>query len=478
MLHYRSLAESWRVLTSYRLRSRGEIVANNIRAQMDDAWTIISFFYPKDGIGNRLSDEDFREIFFLLTDAYPEEVDENPDPIHLLTTLSETDLTVGSAKSVVDRAHRILEAPDNEVRAWLIRPLFERISKRDLHPFFMRLSVRASPIRRRDVILALSMAYEHPFHHIRTSVNLLGLQSTVRDLSLGAFDYSKIRPVSGKPIILPSPVLLASPDAIGFTKCFVEIVEGTRITVHHSKTGTIGFSASGSEIPDDDGWMSRWAEALKTKEFPMDYGIYLCDYAEQRDNPLLLVDWLTPDNPKTSFNARRKVLSSVPDWALKPLQLYDSPAMISQDEYDLPLIIHNARGILTYENTIEEIALLNPKTRERVVRVLSGRVVESSSGGSPIVMWRLGVRDGFDYYPVTEVECELDFKRYCAPYKVIIGEAVKIETPLFVTVNVLASGWGDIGAYLNCRIVEVAPAAGISDCIGVEELGYVDTESR
>ena len=154
MLMYRSLAESWRVLTAYRLRSRAEIVANNIRASMSETWTVVSFFYPKDGIGNRLSDEDFREIFFLLTDAYPEEVDDNPDPLNLLTSLSETEITTDTAKSVVDRMHSILEAPDNEVRTWLIRPLFDRISKRDLHPFFMRLSVRASPVRRRDVVSA------------------------------------------------------------------------------------------------------------------------------------------------------------------------------------------------------------------------------------------------------------------------------------------------------------------------------------
>ena len=95
MLLYRSLAESWRVMSEYRVRNRGEIVANCIRASMQDAWSIISFFYPKDGIGNRLSDEDFREIFYLLTDAYPDEIESNPDPIDLLVSLSETEVTTG-----------------------------------------------------------------------------------------------------------------------------------------------------------------------------------------------------------------------------------------------------------------------------------------------------------------------------------------------------------------------------------------------
>ena len=478
MLMYRSLAESWRVLTSYRLRSRAEIVANNIRASMDEAWTVVSFFYPKDGIGNRLSDEDFREIFFLLTDAYPEEVEENPDPIDLLTTLSETEMTIGSANSVVDRIHSILNAPDNEVRSWLIRPLFTRISKRDLHPFFMRLSVRASPIRRRDVVSALGLAYDQPFHHVRTAVNLSGLKNTVRDLSLGAFDYAKIRPMIGKPIVIPSPVLLESPDAIVFTKCYVEEVEGVRVTIHYSKKGAVGFTASGSELPDDDDWIDKWAKAISTKEWSLPYGIYLCDYAEQRDNPLLLVDCLTPEDSKATFDMRRREILNATNWAVKPMESYDSPTFLNETASALPLVIHNARGILTYENTIEEIALLNPLKKERVVRVLSGRIVESISGGPPIVMWKLGVRDGFDYYPVTEVESEIDFKRYCAPFKKITGEAIKIETPLFVEVDVFASGWGDVGAYMNCSISRIAPTAGISECIGVEELGYVDSEPR
>ena len=62
MLAYRSLAETWRVISEYNVRNRAEMVANCIRASMQDTWSIISFFYPKDGIGTRLSDEDFRLI--------------------------------------------------------------------------------------------------------------------------------------------------------------------------------------------------------------------------------------------------------------------------------------------------------------------------------------------------------------------------------------------------------------------------------
>jgi len=471
---YRSLAESWRVMSSYSIRNRAEIVANNIRASMDESWTVVSFFYPKDGIGNRLSDEDFREIFFLLTDAYPEEVEENPDPIHILCSLSEVENTKGSANAVVGRIHNILDAPDNLTRSWLLRPLFDRVSKRDLHPLLMRLSVRASPIRRRDVVRALGLAYDQPFHHIRTSVNLLGLQNTVRDLSLSAFNYSKIRPLRGSPLIIPMPVLVKKLDAISFSNCYAEIVEGAWVTIHHTMNNTIGFTASGSEVPDDDKWMERWAETIGLK-----YGIFLCDYAENRDNPLLLIDCLDPDDVQETYRVRKEYFQSLPSWCVKDMISLDSPHLLSGIvNNDLPVLLRNARGILTYQNTIEEMALFNPKKKERVVRVLSGRVTSSNDGGKPIILWKLGVRDGYDYYPVTETESEYDFKRFCSPFKRLEGEAIKIESPLFVEVNILSSGWGDIGAYMNCKIIGLAENAGIVDCLGVEELGYVDLDSK
>ena len=473
MLDYRALAESWRVLLAYRLRGRKEIISNCLCASKDDPWSVVSFFYPKDGIGDRLSDEDFREIFFLLTDAYPEEVEENPDPIDLLTSLSETEKTTGHAKTVVSRMHNILKAEDNEIRAWLIRPLFDRINKRDLHPFFMRLSIRASPVRRRDVIAALGMAYDEPFHHVRTAVNLIGLKNTVNALLMGSFDFSQIRPLLGKPLIISSPVLVESAEAATFTLCFAEVVEGAWVSLHHTKEKTVGFSASGGELPDDDNWMRRWAESVNLPE-----GVFLCDYAENRANPLMLIDWLNPTDPKQTFASRRRYFSDLPQWAVKEMTELDAPYLSDIIESEgHPILLRNARGILTYENTAEEVVLMNPVSPHRTMRVLSGRVAESDTGGAPIILWKLGVRDGFDYYPVAEVQTEQDFSRYCATWKRLPGEAIKIETPLFVNVTIHSSGWGDIGAYVNCSIASVNPSGGIAECMGVEELGYhADTD--
>jgi len=472
MLAYRSLAETWRVISEYNVRNRAEMVSNCIRASMQDAWPIISFFYPKDGIGTRLSDEDFREIFFLLTDAYPEEIEDNPDPIYLLTSLSETEITEGNCKPIIDRLHNILNAENNEVRSWLIRPLFERINKADLHPLFLRLSVRASPIRRRDAIMALSMAYQEPFHHVRTSVNLLGLKNTVRDLSMNGFDYTKIRPLMFQPLLIPNPTLAKKAEDVLFTKCYAEKVEGTWVTLHHDSVKTMVFDSSGAKIEGIEN-VRAWALDLELPD-----GIYLCDYAERRANSFLLIDWLNPNEPKMTYASRRKRFDMLPDWAIKPMLQLDNP--YHPDSSPSPYILRNARGILTYENTNEEIALLNPKEKHRVLRIMSGRVAKSNTGGMPIIMWNLGVRDGFDYYSVCELESPYGFiqdvKRYLSSYKMLEGEAIKLISPLFVNVNIISSGWGDIGTYLKGEIVSINTTAGIADCMGVEELGYVESE--
>tara|TARA_R100001509_G_C4868335_1_gene215826 strand:- start:899 stop:1678 length:780 start_codon:yes stop_codon:yes gene_type:complete len=253
----------------------------------------------------------------------------------------------------------------------------------------------------------------------------------------------------------------------------LETVEGAWVTIHHGNN-TIGYTASGYGLPDDDEWIAKWAKSIK-----LEPGIYLCDYAEMRDNPLLLIDWLNPDDPQATLATRRQRFENVPEWAIKPMVALDRPYHSEKyQDTGHPFLLRNARGILTYENTIEEVALLNPVSKHRVMRVLSGRVVQNLSQGPQMyVMWKLGVRDGFDYFPITEMTSgnlkDADFSRYCAKWKWLPGEAINVDTPLFVKVDILASGWGDIGAYVNGNIVEIDGSAGIADTMGVEEIGYV-----
>lgn len=470
MLPFRSLAESWRMLSHNRLRRRSEVICGNILA-CKDPYVAVSFLYPVDG-RKRLSDEDFREIFFLLTDAYPEEVYDDPDPIHLLSTLSETELTQIDAASVMRRIDLILDAEDNEVRAKTLRPCFDRIARVDLFAMLMRLSVRASPVTRRDVMQGIAKAYDQPFHQIRTSVNLFGMQNTLNTLSLGSFDYSTIRPLLGSPLVMPAPSMVASIGDVKFGKCFAESLEGVYVTLHNTPAGVRVFDVGGVEIEDVD-WAEGWVSIASVP-----HGIFLCDYAENRDNPMMMVDWLSPDDPSWTFFRRRKIMESMPPWALKPMQVLDAPHL--SDGYAAmgqPYLLRNSASILSYENTMHEVVLVVPESpKERILRVMSGRVVPSTTGGPPRLLWALGARDGFDYLKVAECESSFDFNHYCAPYKRQDGEAIRVETPLFVKASIASSGWGDIGPYADATITGLAPSAGINDCLGAEELGYADLD--
>ena len=55
----------------------------------------------------------------------------------------------------------------------------------------------------------------------------------------------------------------------------------------------------------------------------------------------------------------------------------------------------------------------------------------------------------------------------------LLNDEFTIESPVFVEVEVNASGWGDYGPYVHGRVVSVVAEAGIKDCIGVEEIEMI-----
>ena len=57
-------------------------------------------------------------------------------------------------------------------------------------------------------------------------------------------------------------------------------------------------------------------------------------------------------------------------------------------------------------------------------------------------------------------------------YKMQDGENIRVDVPCFVEVAVDAAGWGDYGPYISGSIVKGSPSSGISDVIGVEEIGW------
>ena len=99
----------------------------------------IQFFYEDDRVEYRLTDEDLREIFYLLTDVYPEEVEDDPDLVQIISNLSR----VNETKSPFSRIHSlmkgILDADDNRIRAMQMRSVLARLTARDAYWVILRL---------------------------------------------------------------------------------------------------------------------------------------------------------------------------------------------------------------------------------------------------------------------------------------------------------------------------------------------------
>ncbi len=473
MLSFRSVAETWRVIG--KARKRSEYIANNLVASSENQWPVIHFFYPPSSI-NRLSDEDFREIYFLSTGAYPSEVMENPDIIHLLSGLSETEVTEMSLPSAHMRLESILSDIDNETRTRLMYPLFGKLNQRDLKVFLMRLSKRGGPARRKDIMVALSMANGELFHHVRSACNLMGLKRTSTLFSAGQFEYEAVRPRIGWSMVVPAPTYISDLASVPFGSCLIEPVEGAWVTIHinRKENVSIGFTASGGELPEDDDEILRWADSANIPN-----GIFLCDYAEMRDTPLLVIDLLSPEDLSLSFAGRRKLIEGhIASWALKRLHFVDDPLTVVEVSNNKPVVLRNPHGILTFENIPDELVLVRVEKKERVLRVTEGRVIQPTTGAPPYVVWTVSARDGMGYYPLGELQThdhvvEAYIKRHVeSNWKMVEGESIKIDVPCFVEVAMDASGWGDFGPYVSGSIVKGSPTSGISDVIGVEEIGW------
>jgi hypothetical protein len=374
----------------------------------------------------------------------------------------------------------IEKVEDNMVRAQLLVNAMLSISPRDLHPLLFRLSVRGGVVRRRDVVRALALANDEPTQHVRMSVNLLGLERTTMKLTIRDFCFAEVRPYVGHPLIIPTPTIVESPEAVPFTKSFIEKIEGTWVTVHVSDNASNparGFTASGGQVPcePEDNWIDGWAMTIE-----LDAGMYLCDYAEMRDNPLLMVDVLTPEDPKATFAARRKYIEehlSDFKWAIKPLIPIDDPLESKEIVADgEPFILRNSRAMLTYENTKDEIVLVRTTTTPRIFRIDAGKVITPNTGGAPYPLWGVAVRDGSDFYRIGELkasgEAEAFIRRHASKWKNAQGEAIAIEVPCYVEVQIDSCGWGEFGPYIVGEILKGSPTSGVADCMGIEEMAF------
>jgi hypothetical protein len=465
-LNYRQIAESSRVCKVLP-RDKSKIIKNLLLACPLNQWKI-AYLCHAPSSKHRLSDEDLREIYFLLTDLYPEEVSENPNPITMLADLSRANKTV----AIVDRAFEVTKSvlescEDNIQRSALLRPLFSRITSQDLMCFFLRLSNRQGPINRYDVTKALAHANGELMRHVRKASFLIGLEKTCDRLSRQESIHDVLKPAIGMPMIIPSPSICNIRD-VPFGKTLLEIPEGERMTLHILKDDVRIYNTTGTLLDIEDSTL-QMIESAGIKG-----GIYLVEYASGRDIEMMIVDLLTPSIETMPFEKRRKMIGCK-DWALKPMvEIEDAAYYLEHVGTKQPVILWNANGILTHESSVYETVLMNiHQVHKSVFMVIGGLYVKENPQSRPVLSkWRIAVRDGDSHYPVGLVDIvpNLSLMRFTNPHKIVEGEEVSMKSPVFVNVKVISSGWGDYGAYIQGVIESVASSAGLNDCVGIDEI--------
>lgn len=416
----------------------------------------------------RLSDEDLREIYFMLTDLYPEEVEQNPDPIQLLSKLSKASKTVAIVDRVYDITRNVLNnAIDNEHRAAMLRPVFARITQTDLVELFTRLSNRKSAINRYDACKSLAQANSELVRHVRKASFLIGLEKVCDRLSRGESIHDILKPPVGRPLIIPSPTI-CNVDEIPFGASFLEIPEGDRMTLHILIDDVKIFDAVGQEQEVEDSTLAMIESASLSP------GIYLVEYANGRDVEMMIVDCLTPSSEILPFGKRREEMN-IPNWLLKPMiEIEDASYYMEHVGTSQPVVIWNKNGVLTFETSIYESVLMNINTiHKSVFKIEAGLYVKENPQSRPkLSKWRVSVRDGDSFYPVglVDINPTLSLMRFTNPHKIIEGEEVTMKSPVFVNVKVIASGWGDYGAYIQGVIESVASSAGSNDCVSIDQI--------
>ena len=466
-MNFRTIAETCRVALAWPSK-KYQLVSNLLAHSKDNYWDVVYFIYPVSDSIKRLSDEDLREVYYLLTDLYPEELDPDPNLIELLCKLSNGSQTTAHLMRVKDTIQRVLNSESNVERASLLRPLFNRITERDMHWLFLRISQRQFPFKRHDVLKGIARREGLLLTNVKRASNLLGLKKVCRRLQRGEGLSDVLRPAIGTGMVISTP-LLVDHEEIPFGKCFLDVPEGEWMTLHVFDQGAKLFNSIGKELETDENFdqeisaMGLWN------------GIFLIEYAEGRALEYKIVDVLSEDHKMTFEKRREMICEHLSVHFLKDMTLIEDVAYhVENVGFENVTLLWNAKGLLSFDNSVYEVAIVNPKkAMTSIFKVVGGIYTKKDPLAAPrITKWKIAVRDGNGFYEVGYADSEpsLDLRRFCDPHKVREGEQVSIKTPLYVEVSVVSGGWGEYGAYVQGVIKRIASEAGSSDCVNINQI--------
>lgn len=433
---------------------------------------LVQFLYEDGRVEQRLGDEDLREIYLYLTDAYPEEVVEQPDLIQVLADLSPTEKTTVALGFIMASMRSLYAADNNRTRAIIVDSILRRVCTRDAYWLIIRLTRRRNPFNRSHFVRALANHHEIPIGRVRREAMFTRLDRVAEMLSTGAEMVGV--PSVGSPLIIPMPRKTTDLGAQAYG-ADVEVLRGERLTIHKTKSLTTIMDVNGVEVESIDG-----SEAL----FPLlpDGGIYLIERVPQDDFPLSIVDVLRSADGvhEQDFVARRTWLfDKFPHSLVKDMVFIENE---NQARAAVPAqaiaFLHFHNGHLGYASGADEVVRFTTKSEGLVFRVICGIWTEDPARGLSLSRWRIAARDGPDgYYEVGDLEAEPETERRLARMvvdgKATAGEQVVMKGPTFVDVEVVHADFDERGLVVFGTIQNIVPNAGISDVAGVEEVEWL-----
>ena len=437
-----------------------------------DIEDIIRFCYEDNRIEQSLSDEDLREIYLCLTDAYPEEVEDNPDLVQIITHLSLAEETRVSLSFVLKQMSQMFKADNNKTRSVIMNGLLRRVNQRDAYWLLIRMIRRRNPFRRYHILTALANHYGLFYERLKREANFIPLVTLAQRLKEGN-DLIGV-PSIGSPLVIPLPVKASIKEHFG---AYLEVIRGERLTIHKEGDMVLMCDVNGL-------FLEETIEGQQELGSLISDGIYLVERVVQDDFPLRLVDVLyhKEGHHDKDFETRRDWLqehASLPNF-FKPMYWCENPQQIQHKTPPNSVAFLYARdGKLTYNNTKEEVVRFSTKSRGEILRVIGGIYTQDHVRGLVMNRWRVSARDGLDsYYEVGEIqaediELEKRLARLTEPSKAFVGEVAQMKGATFVEVELHHADYDHRGITISGSIVGIVSNAGFSDVVAVEDLEWL-----
>lgn len=429
----------------------------------------IRFFYEDDRIEYRLSDEDLREIFYLLTDVYPSEVEDDPDLIQIISNLSEQSESKTSFARIHSLMENMLVADTNTLRAMIMRSILTRLISRDVYWVILRLQRKANPFKRRDVVMALANCFNIPSARLKRASSFMALPMLAKNLLEGNDIPST--PVVGDNLLMPLPARWAN-KPLPFTNTYLEVIRGERLTLHLAEGMCILQDPNGEEVITE----------VEVFEEMLPDGIYVVERVPTDDFPITLIDVLFTEDSihDQQFTQRREWLEeNCPDLFIKPMIHVRNPSEMKRKCPKNGIVfLHSGNEVVDYTNPRTHIVRYTTKATGDVFRLVGGIWMHKEGIGLSLCGWRVAARDGVDgYYEVGTIPAEGDIVKrlrdLTAPAKAMDGEMAIMKGPTFVQVDVHFTDYDDRGIVIQGVITDVIADAGIADVVPVEEIEWL-----